>query len=115
MIGRVAEAILFAIALKFALLPLAGWGTSLLALRKVPSGARSVVGVISCLIGALATVYFAYVFSLGPIANGVIGVATLALVTAHIVRYASARRLRRPPGSPPPASSSWLRRLWRYL
>jgi hypothetical protein len=82
-----ADAILFAIAVKFALLPLVGWGASLLALRGRPSGARSVVGVGSCLLGAVATAYFIYVFDLGPFAQVPNCGGALALVIAHIVRY----------------------------
>jgi hypothetical protein len=74
----VAETILFAIALKFALLPLLGWCCSLLALRGRPSGARSVVGVGSAFLGAVGSAYFAYVFDLdGAISWVLIGGGTL--------------------------------------
>ena len=100
-----AETILFAIALKFALLPLLGWCSSLLALRGRPSGARSVVGVSGAFVAALGSAYFAYVFDFdGAIAWSVIGGGTVALVIAHLGRFASARRLRRaggPPGANP--------------
>lgn len=115
-----AETILLAIALKFALLPVAGWGGSLLALRGRPSGARSFVGIGCAVLGGLGGAYFAYglghVVGLDGLSSQVlISPVTLLLIIAHIARFASARRLRRPPGPTTPSLTDRLRKLWRYM